>query len=154
MKSLVDISQLNIRGAKLSDLSSIVKLENQSYRFPWSEGNLKESFNGNYLIFLMYLPDRNVGHMILQRAADELHLHNVCVLPEFQRLGIGKLWMQHIERTARKSQSKVIFLEVRKTNTAAIALYLNTGFKQIGERKDYYQSDQGKENGLVFEWRL
>ena len=45
--------------------------------------------------------------------------------------------------------SNKILLEVRASNAAAIKLYLDFGFKEIGLRKDYYRLPEGREDALV-----
>ena len=47
--------------------------------------------------------------------------------------------MQMLFHEARKNQVQSIFLEVRQSNSPAIALYEKCGFKQIAKRKNYYQ---------------
>jgi ribosomal-protein-alanine N-acetyltransferase len=42
-----------------------------------------------------------------------------------------------------------MFLEVRPTNTYAIALYEDLGFNEIGVRKGYYKSEHGREDALM-----
>jgi ribosomal-protein-alanine N-acetyltransferase len=42
-----------------------------------------------------------------------------------------------------------VFLEVRPSNKAAIALYESEGFVEIGTRKDYYSSAGDKEDALI-----
>jgi len=46
---------------------------------------------------------------------------------------------------------EVIFLEVRVSNTAARALYAQAGFREIGTRRDYYPSHEGREDAIVLE---
>ena len=43
-----------------------------------------------------------------------------------------------------------MFLEVRRSNIAAIGLYKSLGFFEIGVRADYYRDSQFKEDALVF----
>ena len=48
--------------------------------------------------------------------------------------------------------SHILRLEVRESNTPAIALYNSMGFTQLGIRKNYYRNP--KENALILgkEW--
>jgi ribosomal-protein-alanine N-acetyltransferase len=45
-------------------------------------------------------------------------------------------------------------LEVRPSNTLAIALYLSMGFVEMGRRRNYYQADGGREDALVLKLSL
>ena len=48
---------------------------------------------------------------------------------------------------ARGAGIKAVYLEVRKSNEAAISLYNKNGFRQVGTRKSYYESPN--EDALV-----
>jgi len=43
----------------------------------------------------------------------------------------------------------VLYLEVRPSNAAALALYARAGFARIGVRKNYYRATDGREDALV-----
>jgi [ribosomal protein S18]-alanine N-acetyltransferase len=43
----------------------------------------------------------------------------------------------------------VLYLEVRPSNAAALALYARSGFARIGVRKNYYRAEDGREDALV-----
>jgi [ribosomal protein S18]-alanine N-acetyltransferase len=47
-----------------------------------------------------------------------------------------------------------IFLEVRVSNAAAIALYRASGFVEIGRRRGYYQNTNGREDALLMACEL
>ena len=42
-----------------------------------------------------------------------------------------------------------VFLEVRPSNPAAIALYHDEGFNEIGRRPRYYPAHDGREDAIV-----
>ena len=42
-----------------------------------------------------------------------------------------------------------MFLEVRPSNAAALALYGESGFQRLGIRRDYYRAREGKEDAIV-----
>jgi ribosomal-protein-alanine N-acetyltransferase len=47
-----------------------------------------------------------------------------------------------------------MFLEVRESNVAAIHMYLNHGFNEVGRRRNYYPTATGREDALVFGLQL
>ena len=53
-----------------------------------------------------------------------------------------------IESALSNNSLKEIFLEVRESNTPAIALYESLGFEKIGVRKGYY--DKPKEDAVIY----
>lgn len=79
-------------------------------------------------------------------AADELHVIGVGTRPEAQRRGLGRALVTHLFDHARATQSRLILLEVRRSNRAAIALYRSFGFSVARLRKGYYS--QPEEDGI------
>ena len=63
---------------------------------------------------------------------------NLAVAPEYRRKGIGRSLMQALTEVLHTQGMESLFLEVRASNEAAIALYNEFGFVQVGTRKKYY----------------
>jgi ribosomal-protein-alanine N-acetyltransferase len=84
---------------------------------------------------------------------DEMHLLNVTVSPDHQRQGFGRWLMQVLMARAVAAGSQSVWLEVRQSNRAAIALYNALGFVTLRQRKDYYPAANGqRENAWVMRW--
>ena len=82
--------------------------------------------------------DRTVGYYLAQQVLDECHLHNIAIAPDFQRRGFARQLLQDLGQQAVARQCREILLEVRASNTAAIALYEHSGFRYQGSRPGYY----------------
>ena len=80
---------------------------------------------------------------------DEMHLLNICVDPDVQGQRLGSRLLHSMECLAQEWQAQTCFLEVRQSNFAAIRLYLNTGFNEVGLRKGYYPAKLGRENAII-----
>ena len=143
-----------IKFASIANLESILSNEQSCYEIPWSKASIEACFSDGYGFYIMESEGLIIGHMIVQWVLDEAHLHNVCVIPKFQSQGLGTRSMSHLIESAKTKNCSVVFLEVRESNQRAIKLYSGLGFCKIGERNNYYQTKQGKENGLVMELRL
>ncbi len=138
-----------IRRAQISDFDVICSNEKKSYPFPWSNNMLQESINGKYICFVMLFDKKVIGHLICQNILDEIHLHNVCVLPEYQGKGLGQQWLEYLSQYSKNIKAKTILLEVRESNSAAKALYEKMTYREIGFRKNYYKITNGLENAIV-----
>jgi len=149
MSDFFENQSIEIRLAQESDLDVIFRNEVLAYDIPWSKKLLKDCLGGRYVCWLMLQKERPIGHMIFEQVLDEIHLHNVCVNPKFQKKRLGHLWVDHLYLHANKNQVKDIVLEVRVSNLTAKRLYAKRGFREIGLRKDYYQAEDGKEDALV-----
>jgi ribosomal-protein-alanine N-acetyltransferase len=90
-----------------------------------------------------------VGYGIIASGAGEAHLLNVCVREEFRNRGCGRALLAKLLELAQGAGAKIVYLEVRPANTAAIRLYEAMGFRQAGLRQGYYQAANGREDALV-----
>jgi len=94
-----------------------------------------------------------VGYVVTWHVADELHVLNVATSTQFRRRGVGKALMDVTLRYARERKVRLIVLEVRLGNQAAVQMYRSLGFFAIGLRPGYY-ADNGEdalEMVLVFD---
>ena len=71
-----------------------------------------------------------------QVADDEFELLNMAVAPENRRQGHGRALLSEV----LKRHKGIWFLEVRASNSPALALYEALGFHRSGRRRDYYRS--------------
>jgi ribosomal-protein-alanine N-acetyltransferase len=76
--------------------------------------------------------------LVVWVVADELHLIHVATHPGFQRRGAGRALMRTLLESAPEHKSRLILLEVRKTNRPAVRLYRSFGFSAMGVRRGYY----------------
>lgn len=133
----------------LSDLPGVLQNEHQGYTHPWAEGIFKDCLRNNQECWLLMSSDQNVGHGIMSVAVGESHLLNVCVHPDYQGLGFGRVLVEHLIGRARLGEASTMFLEVRPSNVAARELYKKLGFNEVGVRENYYPSYEGREDALV-----
>jgi len=156
IQETLNLSKLRIRRAKMSDLDLMKINEEIAYNIPWSKELLNDCLTKEeyYICLVMLYEDKIIGHMIFQQILDEIHLHNVCVVPEFQQQGFGHIWIDYLYDYANKQKVRDIILEVRVSNLKAIKLYAVRGFREIGLRRNYYQAAVGKEDALVMKARV
>ena len=136
------------------DLDNVVKIETESYEFPWLRRTFEDCLTASYECWIGELlgregPDDIVGHGILNVRADEAHLLNICVKKQSQGCGFGRDIVGYLIERAKAKGAKTMFLEVRPSNGIARELYDSVGFRQIGIRKGYYPALKGREDGLV-----
>lgn len=135
-----------IRQANICDLTQIVALNIESNDNAWAEQHFQAALNNNQ-IEVIENNQQIVAFAIWQTVLDEAELHLILTDIAHRRQGYGeKLIQSFIHQNAH---IKKIVLEVRQSNTAAINLYQKQGFKQIGERRDYYMFPL--ENALIME---
>ncbi len=116
---------------------------------PWNRHTFLACLRANYQCRIALLDSEICGYCVLSVAAGEAHLLNIGVTPEVQHQGIGSRLMADIIIAAQRHGAKIIFLEVRVTNTGAQRLYARFGFSEIGCRTGYYKSADGREDAKV-----
>jgi len=89
-------------------------------------------------------PEYVAGFAGMWFVADEAHVVTLGARERERRMGVADLLLLGVAETAVKCGSRHVTLEVRRSNTAALALYGKHGFREMGVRKRYY-SDNGED---------
>jgi len=142
-------SQLQCRPLDIIAVPALVEIERQGYSFPWSEEVFAGCFRPGYRVWGGDWMDDLVCFAVCQEVVDEVHILNLCVSPGFRGRGFGRRILRHARVDARRHGARKCLLEVRASNQAARALYEQEGFSQVGVRRGYYRSLNGKEDALV-----
>ncbi len=136
------------------ELPQVLEIEQSCYEFPWSRNIFLDCIRVGYHCRAMQLDGLIVAYAIMSVAAHEAHLLNLCVAPAHQRRGHGRLMLEHMLETARRLHAEACFLEVRRSNQAALRLYHAAGFNRIGVRKNYYPAVDGREDAVTYALQL
>jgi [ribosomal protein S18]-alanine N-acetyltransferase len=132
------------------DIERIHEIECRGYGFPWPVGVFRDCLRAGYQCWVVEVGRSIAGYGIVSVAAGESHVLNVCIDPAWQRLGMGRILMEHVISAAREIGAERMILEVRPTNESARALYDSLGFNEIGLRSGYYPDHSGvREDALV-----
>jgi [ribosomal protein S18]-alanine N-acetyltransferase len=132
-----------------ADLDWVVNAEATLHFMPWTRQNFVDAFAAGYSAWVWVNEGTPAGYAVMFVVLDEAHLLDFSVLPSFQGQGLGRTMMQHLWQVCREQGALQMFLEVRPSNKAALALYRRMGFAEIGRRKQYYPAPEGREDALV-----
>lgn len=143
-----------LRPMREDDLDAVMAVERRAYPFPWTPGIFRDCIRAGYPAWLLYEGAQVIGYAVLSIAAGEAHLLNLCVDPSAQGRGHGRRLLQTVLRLAQGQGAQRVFLEVRPSNPAAIALYHAQGFNEIGRRPRYYPTANGREDAIVMAMEL
>jgi len=139
-----------LRRMRAADIPAVAELERVAYEFPWTEGIFRDCLRVGYDCRVLEGDGGALqGYVILSVAAGEAHLLNICVHPDRRRCGLGRDMLRHALAEARMAGAERIFLEVRPSNEAALAMYDAEGFVHVGHRPRYYRSRAGREDAVV-----
>ena len=139
-----------LRPLTADDLPRVLQIERLAQFAPWEEAVFIRCMEIHCAEWGVFQDETCVGFIIFSLQFNESHILNLCVHPDYQRQGFGKLLISKALNLSAEFKTKMIYLEVRRSNQAAIALYEQQGFVQIGERKQYYPAPNQREDALVF----
>ena len=147
---------LSFRLMSDNDLDAVCELEARAYQFPWSRAIISGCRSVQYRIWLGELVGqlRHVSQAFLSITLDEAHILNLAVEPHLRDRGLGSQTLRFLVEDARGQGARQIFLEVRASNQPAIQMYLNQGFNEIGRRRHYYPTKDGREDALILGMEL
>lgn len=137
-----------------ADLPQLIAIEQSVQGAPWNEETFKTCFEMAFDGWVVEQDNRIAGYIVVSLQTDECHILNLCVAREYQRQGLGRKLLEFGLDQAKNRQMGIAYLEVRRSNSRAIALYRKMKFLMIGERKNYYQTVNGPEDALIFAMSL
>ncbi len=139
---------MEFRPLRDADAEAMAAIEREVYVFPWTVGNFRDSLFAGYHCAGGFIGNELVAYSVMMHALDEGHLLNLAVKKSWQSMGLGAAILTHVLAQARLDRRSVLYLEVRPSNIAALALYARFGFTQMGLRRDYYPAVTGREDAL------
>jgi [ribosomal protein S18]-alanine N-acetyltransferase len=142
-KSSVSLSQLTADSADDAALDEIDAVASAAFDVP--QFSAREELRRPWTRCWVAREDRRaLAFLIAWHVADELHVLNVATCPAARRRGLATALMNRSLEYAQQQQVRLILLEVRRSNRAAIRLYRKLGFTAMGVRPRYY-SDNGED---------
>ena len=133
----------------LTDMPAILAIESIAHTHPWSEKLFISNFGKRYVNHVLMLEEHIVGYFVASYVAGEMTLLNIAVHPAYQGKGFGRALLLFLQQLSLELAQQEIWLEVRASNAAAIALYQQLHFAEVDRRRDYYPTENGREDAIV-----
>ncbi len=149
MSAVKPLSETSFRPMQEGDLSSVMAIEKRAYPYPWTETIMADCLRVGYCCWVMESGQRLIGYGIVSVAAEECHILNLCIDPDFGGHGLGKQLLDQLLLVATGHHARIAFLEVRPSNLSALSLYEKSGFNEVGLRTNYYPAGKGREDALI-----
>ena len=140
---MTEVLRVSLRAVQPGDLRSLAAAEVECFEDPWPEAYFASELfaPARFQRILVDPAGVLVAYLFTAWQYLDLHILKIATLPEHRRNGLGKRLMAIAEEHAREKAGETLTLEVRLTNTGAIALYESLGYEQMGLRKGYYADD-------------
>lgn len=131
------------------DLPAVMAVEVEGYSHPWRQDIFRDCLRAGYHCWVLQVGERLVGHGVMSVAVGECQILNLCVHPDWQGRQFGRRLLRRLLAIALQRKADTAFLEVRRSNHAAIHLYQAEGFCEVGLRRNYYPKGQGREDAIL-----
>lgn len=139
----------NIQPMTEADIDEVLSIERLSFPNPWTRGMFENELKNPVSFAFIVREGEGRGniaaYIVFWVVEGEAHILNLAVNPDFRRKGVATRLLQTVLERMEENMVFAVFLEVRRSNKAAIRLYRNFGFKESYERKNYY----GDEDAIV-----
>jgi [ribosomal protein S18]-alanine N-acetyltransferase len=143
------------RPMTMDDIAAVLAIEVGAYSHPWTRGNFVDSLVSGYDAQVWVLGSGSVvAYSVVMPGVDEDHILNLTVERAQQGRGWGQRVLRQLIDGANARGSQGLWLEVRASNAAALALYERFGFVRAGRRRDYYPASKGREDAVLMSLAL
>jgi ribosomal-protein-alanine N-acetyltransferase len=128
-----------------ADLEAVLAIEGRAQSNPWGRASFEECLaNSRQCMVATTIEGHFQGYAVMMISGHEAELLTLAVAPDSRRAGVARQLLDGLLELCRDSGVEEVFLEVRDGNVAAIALYLDLDFCDVGQRSDYYGSLSGQ----------
>lgn len=132
-----------------ADVDEVLRIEQAVQAYPWTRGNFIAALDSGYVCRVDEHAGEIRGYAILMPSMEEAELLNIGVAPSRQHQGLGRSMLDEMLEISQARNMRRVFLEVRPSNVAAVALYRSSGFAVIGMRRGYYRNANGSEDAIT-----
>ncbi|MBR2241268.1 MAG: ribosomal protein S18-alanine N-acetyltransferase [Clostridia bacterium] len=146
------MNNIKISKMMLDDFNQIKDILISDFDDFWNVNTLEQELNNENSYYLVAkIENEIVGFAGMKSVLDEADIMNIVTKKDKRNSGIGTALLENLLNTAKKKKIKKITLEVNESNSSAIHLYKNFGFKEICIREKYYNKT---DNALIMQLSL
>lgn len=124
------------------DMTEIVKIENASFDYPWTEEELNRS-RRHRDVGTMVARYRNIvlGFMFYKLNRTSIEILNFAVHPDFRRRGVGTQMVAKLLAKINRPLGRREFLSltIRESNLDGQLFFRECGFQAVGVFRNYYE---------------
>ncbi len=136
-------SRWSLRAMVPEDVAQVMAIEEASFSAPWTRGIFHDELASPISQTLVVVGTLQrvrdiVGYINFWIVAGEIHLNHIAVRPDLRGRGIASILVEEMFRRGKAAGAFAATLEVRASNTVAIAAYKKCGFQIEGIRPGYY----------------
>lgn len=136
--------RLSVRFPQVGDARALAEGELLCFSDPWPPQFFVSEIlaDGRFNRLLVDPEGSMVAYLFCAWQYLDLHVLKVATLPPYRRTGLARRLMALAEKHAGEMGGETLTLEVRKSNTEAVALYEALDYYRAGLRRAYYQDGE------------
>lgn len=143
------MSEVAFRAMTPADLEAVADLTRRADPFGWTLRNFSDAHASGNTLTVLTVDGVTTGIAAVMHVLDESELLEIAVQPAMQGRGYGKALLAQVIALARRNGAVRMFLEVRESNARARKMYTSFGFEETGRRKNYYPTENGREDAIL-----
>lgn len=143
------MSEVAFREMTPADLEAVADLTRRADPFGWTLRNFSDAHASGNTLTVLTVDGVTSGIAAVMHVLDESELLEIAVQPARQGRGYGKALLAQAIALARRNGAVRMFLEVRESNARARKMYTSFGFEETGRRKNYYPTENGREDAIL-----
>lgn len=140
------LTALSIEKMTENDLDEVYTLSRESNLAYWSRLDYQLELLRRDAVCLTAKNQTHTlaGFVVMRLIRQECYseIYNIAVTAKYRQCGVAGKLLEECIKISRHNQLERIFLEVRKSNRAAVRLYLKHSFVEIGKRRNFYSNPQ------------
>jgi [ribosomal protein S18]-alanine N-acetyltransferase len=140
------MQKVTIRRMTPADLDAVVEIDSISFSLPWPRSSFGYELNNP--VSRLWVAEAEeagkaqvVGIICTWMIENEGHIATFAIHPDFRRRGLGNALLAFALLEAAHEGVELVYLEVRRSNEAAIQMYEKFGFAMTGIRAGYYSDN-------------
>ncbi|HET6351316.1 MAG TPA: tRNA (adenosine(37)-N6)-threonylcarbamoyltransferase complex transferase subunit TsaD [Coriobacteriia bacterium] len=139
------VRAVRLREMAAADIDAVRVIEVDSFADAWTVGMFLDELSAPLRQWVVAEDDSGiVGYGGIAVFGDDAHIMNLAVRSDRRGQGLGAKLLQRLRESASELGPRLVTLEVRESNAAAIALYESAGLCVAGRRPRYY-NDTGED---------
>ena len=148
------MSEVAFRAMTPADFEAVADLTHRADPFGWTLRNFSDAHASGNTLTVLTVDGVTTGIAVVMHVLDESELLEIAVQPAMQGRGYGKALLAQAIALARRNGAVRMFLEVRESNARARKMYTSFGFEETGRRKNYYPTENGREDAILMTAQL
>lgn len=144
---------VHIRWCIRRDMDSVLRIESQSFDFPWTEDDfIKELRNRNVIGMVAEASERVVGFMVYELQKQRLTIHDFAVHEDYRFKGVGRQMVRKLTSKLSHDRRSQVDVMVRESNLDAQLFFRAMGFRCVETLRGLYEETD--DDAYRFRYRI